>query len=86
MADIEKTEAKTSEKKPVKKDKPSFIERTKKFWREYRSELKKVVWSSREQTINNTLLVVVTVVVSGALIGVLDFAFSTLIVELGKLI
>ncbi|MBQ8510228.1 MAG: preprotein translocase subunit SecE [Clostridia bacterium] len=94
MADIEKTEAKVSEKavdkkddkKPAKKDKPSFIERVKKFFREYKSELKKVVWATREVTLNNTLLVVVSVAVVSVVIGVLDFAFSTGLVALGKLI
>ncbi len=86
MAEIEKTEAKTSEKKPAKKDKPSFVERVKKFWREYKSELKKVVWASRELTLKNTLIVAVAVVIVGACIGLLDFAFSTGVVELGKLI
>ena len=92
MAENEKIEAKTSEepkkadKKPAKKDKPSFIERIKKFWREYKSELKKVVWATRESTLKNTLIVAVAVVVVGVCIGILDFAFSSGIVALGKLL
>ena len=92
MAENEKIEAtaseepKKAEKKPAKKDKPSFIERTKKFWREYKSELKKVAWATRESTLKNTLIVAVAVVVVGACIGVLDFAFSSGIVALGKLL
>ena len=69
-----------------KKDKPSFIERVKKFWREYKSELKKVVWATRESTLKNTLIVAVAVIVVGACIGILDFAFSSGIVALGKLL
>ena len=78
MAENEKIEAKTSEepkkadKKPAKKDKPSFIERVKKFWREYKSELKKVVWPSKSQMINNTLVVIACVVVVGVFIWVFD--------------
>ena len=92
MAENEKIEAtaseapKKAEKKPTKKDKPSFIERTKKFWREYKSELKKVVWATRENTMKNTLIVAVAVIIVGACIGVLDFAFSSGIVALGKLL
>ncbi len=86
MAEIEKNEAKTSEKKPVKKDKPSLGERIKKFLREYKSELKKVVWASKELTFKNTLIVAVAVIIVGAFIGLLDFVLSTGIVELGKLI
>ena len=92
MAENEKIEATTSEepkkaeKKPAKKDKPSFGERVKKFWREYKSELKKVVWATREMTLKNTLIVAVAVVIVGACIGILDFAFSSGIVALGKLL
>ena len=92
MAENEKIEAtaseepKKAEKKPAKKDKPSFIERTKKFWREYKSELKKVVWATRESTLKNTLIVAVAVIVVGVCIGILDFAFSSGIVALGKLL
>ena len=92
MAENEKIEVTTSEepkkaeKKPAKKDKPSFIERVKKFWREYKSELKKVVWATRESTLKNTLIVAVAVIVVGACIGILDFAFSSGIVALGKLL
>ena len=92
MAENEKIEAtaseepKKAEKKPAKKDKPSFIERTKKFWREYKSELKKVVWTTRESTLKNTLIVAVAVIVVGVCIGILDFAFSSGIVALGKLL
>ncbi len=92
MADNEKIESaasaepKKADKKPAKKDKPSFFERIKKFWREYKSELKKVVWATREMTLKNTLIVAIAVVIVGACIGLLDFAFSTGIVELGKLL
>ncbi|MBE6611357.1 MAG: preprotein translocase subunit SecE [Ruminococcaceae bacterium] len=86
MAENEKLEAKTAEKKPAKKDKPSLGSKIGKFWREYRSELKKVVWATRESTIKNTLLVAVAVIIVGACIGLLDFAFSNGILALGKLV
>ena len=92
MADIEKKDAqaidekKTDKKPAAKKDKPSFFEKVKKFWREYKSELKKVVWLSPKQTLNNTVLVIVAVAVVSVFIGLLDLAFSTGLVALGKLI
>ena len=67
-----KADAKSS---PAKKDKESFGKRTAKFFREYRSELKKVVWSTPSQTLNNTILVAVSVVVVSIGVGILDFAF-----------
>ena len=42
------------------------------YFRELRSELKKVVWPSKSQMINNTLVVVACVVVVGVFIWVFD--------------
>jgi preprotein translocase subunit SecE len=91
MADIDKAEvqkADKTEKKPApeKKKKVSLGQKIGKFLRDYKSELKKVVWASKEQTLNNTILVAVAVIISGLLIGILDFAFSTGLNALGKLI
>ena len=68
------------------KNKPKLTERIARFFREYRSELKKVVWSTPQQTLNNTILVAVSVVVTSVCIGILDFAFSTGLTALGRLI
>ena len=92
MADIEKKEAAPAKKAdtdkpaPTKKNKPKLTERVARFFREYRSELKKVVWSTPQQTLNNTILVAVSVVVTSVCIGILDFAFSTGLTALGRLI
>ena len=43
-----------------------------KYFRELRSELKKVVWSSPEQVLKNTLIVLACVLVVGAFIWVFD--------------
>ncbi len=88
MAEIEKTEAaaeKKTEKKPVK-DKPSIFARIAKFFRDYRAELKKVTWSSKEDTVKNTIVVAVTVVIAGVVIGLLDLVFSSGLSALGNLI
>ena len=42
------------------------------YFRELRSELKKVVWSSPEQVLKNTLIVLACVLVVGAFIWVFD--------------
>ncbi len=76
--------AETTEKKP------NFFRRLgariAKFWRDYRSEMKKVVWMSWPDVRKNAIVVVIAVVVIGAVIGVLDFAFSQAITALGNLI
>ena len=44
-----------------------------KFFRELKSELKKVVWPTKEQILKNTLVVAATVLVLGVFIWVFDF-------------
>ena len=43
------------------------------YFRELRSELKKVVWSTPRQVLKNTLIVIVCVLVVGVFIWVFDF-------------
>ncbi len=43
------------------------------YFRELRSELKKVVWSTPKQILKNTLIVIVCVLVVGVFIWVFDF-------------
>ena len=43
------------------------------YFRELRSELKKVVWSSPKQVAKNTLIVIVCVLVVGIFIWLFDF-------------
>ena len=80
MAENEKLEqvAKTSSNKAekAKKDKPGIFERAAKWLREMRSELKKVQWPTRKQTINNTGVVIACTGVVGFFIWVFDFIAS----------
>ena len=68
------------EKKSEKSKGPGFFEKLgtklKKFWKTMKSELKKITWYSRQQTVLSTLLVLVVMGVSAAVIGVLDVLFS----------
>ena len=43
------------------------------YFRELRSELKKVVWSTPKQVLKNTLIVLVCVLVVGVFIWLFDF-------------
>ena len=43
------------------------------YFRELRSELKKVVWSSPKQVAKNTLIVLVCVLIVGVFVWVFDF-------------
>ena len=92
MAENEKNEAvvKSEVQKPVKKKGESIFKRIggalQKFWREYKSELKKIVWYDRKSTIRSTFVVLVSILVSAVFLGILDFGFAQGIMALGKLI
>ena len=47
------------------------------YFRELRSELKKVVWSTPKQVAKNTLIVVACVLVVGVFIWLFDFVAQT---------
>ncbi|MBQ6997159.1 MAG: preprotein translocase subunit SecE [Oscillospiraceae bacterium] len=49
------------------------------YFRELKSELKKVVWSTPKQVAKNTLIVIACVIVVGVFIWVFDFVAQTLI-------
>ena len=48
--------------------------KVKKYFRELRSELKKVTWTPPKQVLKNTVIVVVCVIIVGAFIWVFDLA------------
>ena len=75
MAENEKqaVQAKKDSKKAEKNDKPGFFARVGKWFRDMKSELKKVQWPTRKQTINNTLIVIACVIVVGIVIALFDF-------------
>ena len=54
--------------------------RISKWFREMRSELKKVVWPSRKQLIQNSLVVLLCVLVVGVFIWIFD-AVANLVVQ-----
>ena len=65
--------------KTAKSDKPSVWRRLGKFLKDCKSELKKIVWFSKEQTIKSTAVVIVVLVVCSAVISGLDVGFSKLV-------
>ena len=46
------------------------------FFKEFRAELKKVVWPSPKQLVNNTSIVVGMILITAAIVFCLDFAFD----------
>ena len=93
MADNKKTQpaAQTQpEKKAAKtenKDKKvpfgtkvkNFFGRIGKYFKDSKSELKKVVWPSKQDTKNNTITVIIVVAIAAAVLIVLDLIFGGVI-------
>jgi len=65
--------------KESKAKKSSIIKKLIKFFKEVRSELKKVVWLSRRQLFNNIAAVIVICLFFGIFIWALDFGLSWIV-------
>ena len=65
---------------------PKFREKVKKFSSDYKSELKKVTWSSKEDVRKNTITVIVVILVLVIVIALLDFIFLSGIEALSHLL
>ena len=66
----------------VKKDdntKPGFFKRVGKWFREMKSELKKVIWPTGKQLTNNTLVSVVMMVASAIVLWGFDWLANALV-------
>ena len=82
MAEEKKTNAAPAKAvTAVKKDdaKPGFFKRVAKWFREMRSELKKVVWPTGKQLLNNTVVSVVVMVASAIVLWGFDMLASGLV-------
>ncbi|MHC1696110.1 MAG: preprotein translocase subunit SecE [Eubacteriales bacterium] len=89
--EVSKAADKDAEKKkyvPVKpvKEKVKLKVRIATFIRDYRSELKKIVWPTFKQLTTSTKIVVVAIALMGIAVGVVDFLFSKGILLLGGLL
>ena len=60
-------------------EKLTIFKRIIRFFREYKSEVKKIVWPNYKDVIKNTFIVLVMCLLVGALIWVVDFGLSKLI-------
>ena len=60
------------------------FESTKQFLREVKTELKKVTWPSRKDTLSGTAVVLVAVFIIAIFLGIVDSGLSNLIKEVLK--
>ena len=67
----------SEEKKQVKtKEKGEFSSKIVRWFKECKSEMKKVIWPDKKQVMNNTLAVIAMVLISVIFISLLDSGFS----------
>ena len=71
-------EARIAKKKMTARERAGKIS---KWWRELRSEYKKIVWPTRQQLVKKTLVVLVVMLALGLCIALLDFIFEQLVLE-----
>ena len=71
-------EEKTKEKKTSDKSKKKKQNRIVKWFKDLKTEFKKVVWPSKKKVINNTGVVLVTMIIASVFVGGLDFGLLKL--------
>ena len=63
--------------------KPGFFKRIasgiKRFFKDSKSEMKKIVWPSKKTVLNNTGIVIIVLAAFSVGIGVIDFIFNALV-------
>lgn len=65
--------------KPATGVEDNFIRKSIQFLREVKTELKKVTWPSRKQTIGSTVVVIILVMIISLFLGTVDFGLSSLV-------
>jgi preprotein translocase subunit SecE len=56
-----------------------MIKKIRTFFKEVRSELKKVSWPKKDELIRSTSVVIIMILLTAVIVGVLDYIFYTLI-------
>ena len=64
-------------KKEAKANKKEVGKNKKSFSKDFKAELKKVIWPTPKQLVNNTVAVVTIVLITAAIVFVLDLAFES---------
>lgn len=60
------------------KEEKKLKQENKHFFKDFKGELKKVIWPTPKQLVNNTIAVVTIVLITAAIVFVLDLAFGAL--------
>lgn len=65
--------------KPEKASKPGVLKRITRYFKDLSGEVKKVVWPTKKQVKNNTLVVAVFCIIAAVFVCGLDFILSILV-------
>lgn len=65
-------------KKEVNKTEQKMKKDNKRFFKDFKAELKKVIWPTPKQLVNNTVAVITIVLITALIVFVLDFAFKSI--------
>ena len=52
------------------------VKNKKHFFKDFKAELKKVIWPTPKQIVNNTIAVITIVLIAAVIVFVLDFVFN----------
>ena len=63
-------------KKEVSKNDKKENKEKKHFFKDFKAELKRVIWPTPKQLVNNTIAVIVIVLITAAIVVVLDLVFE----------
>ena len=60
-------------------NKTGFLAKIKRYLKDMRGELKKVVWPEKKQVLNNTGIVIIALIISACIICGFDFVITKLV-------
>jgi preprotein translocase subunit SecE len=73
------TRTATEETKPSQQDGVGLPQKITGFFREFKTEMKKVTWPARKETVSSTAVVIVTVLVIVIFLGLVDYALGRIV-------
>jgi len=73
------TRTATEDTRPRQQAEASLLQKISGFWREFKTEMKKVTWPGRKETVSSTAVVIVTVLVIVLFLGLVDYALGRIV-------
>ena len=83
---VETAKVKEDKKKTSKDRKPGLGSKIKNFFKNNKSEMKKISWYGKAQTAKSTGVVIVVLLVASVVIGLIDLGLSNLLSWIGTLV